>query len=106
MKPAFLIFNYYCSVCWGPLVGYFDDDDGSERVMCAQFAEHQGFVTQWYANMRRQRSEYDLREVKSIYQDSEWGEMLGLRAPRKTGAELQAALKRNKVLLGRDPGGI
>ena len=96
-----LIFEYVCSVCWSNLAQA--GEDGS--VICANNPEHQGFVTKWYADKKREQSEFSLVEVKQHYMDSEWGVLLGLAAPR-TNVNLQERLQANKRKLGRDPGDL
>ena len=96
-----LIFDYVCSVCWSNL----KQDGENGPVICANDAEHQGFVTCWYAYTKREQSGYSLIEVKQNYMDSEWGVLLGLAAPQTNG-NLQEKLQANKRKLGRDPGDL
>jgi hypothetical protein len=61
-----LIFDYRCSVCWGPLIT--DGEDG--QVVCSRYPEHQGFVSGYYVNRRRSQSEIELMQVRQMIEDT------------------------------------
>ena len=90
-----LIFDYVCSYCWSQLIQQGTDGP----VVCSVSPEHNGFVTRRFADGRREQSRRDLQEVKANFQDSDIAELLGLVQPRKSSAELQAALLRNRAVL-------
>jgi len=101
MRPDQLLNHYACAVCYGLLIR-----DSENRIVCSKYrAEHQGYVSQWFVSHYRDRSGLMYAEAKRIYSRTKYAEALGLcRAPE--GAELEAALNRNKCALGRDDTGI
>jgi hypothetical protein len=62
--------RYCCAICWGHLLA-FPGDDGGLDVVCARSLADQcdgkGFVTQRYAEQRRQESYAELDEVLMAY---------------------------------------
>lgn len=85
-----LIFEYRCSCCWRPLVTQGEDGP----VVCSRYPEHQGFVTAYYVDKRRERSTYDLEQVKRMIEETpDLREMFGFGQSTKTAAERAEQLR-------------
>jgi hypothetical protein len=85
-----LIFEYRCACCWGNLIT--DGEDGP--VVCAAYPEHQGYVTLYYVEKRRERSSYDLAQVKQMIEDTpDLRELFGFGQSTKTPQERAAQLR-------------
>lgn len=59
-----LVQRYVCSICWGQLI-----DDG-ESVKCANYPEHEGFVTRSYAETRKGESTIEAIEAKQVLRNA------------------------------------
>lgn len=91
-----LIFDYRCACCWGNLITQGEDGP----VVCAKYPEHQGFVTAYYVERRRERSTYDLAEVQQMIDDTP--DLRAMFYPTKTPQEVAATLARWKATRSDD----